>query len=305
MKQNCQVTGIFPAMVTPFNANRTVDYQSLMEVIDFFVQSGVQGLYVLGTTGEWPLISKEQRKAILEFVMSYVKGRIPVMAHIGALPVADACELASHAEMVGVAAISSIPPYYFPFTEEDIENYYEAILAAISPQLPLLFYNIPGFARNRISVKTITQLQKRHPNIGGVKDSQGVPEIFKNYVQTVGKEGVVLVGSDDMILAALQLGGSGAISGNANVIPELFIKLMTAYKNGKIEAARRLQELVNELAEATHFGRVPLLKTGLSLRGVSAGMALEPYCNQATDFEVAHLRAVIEKILHELSVGGD
>jgi dihydrodipicolinate synthase/N-acetylneuraminate lyase len=301
MEANCKISGLFPAMITPFHSNQTIDFQSMAEVIDFFIESGVQGLYVMGTTGEWPLISKEQRMAVLEFVMGFVKGRIPVMAHIGALPVQDACELAAHAEMVGVSAISSIPPYYFPFTEADIENYYDSILASVSEDLPLLFYNIPGFARNVISVETLKRLKTRHPNIGGVKDSQGDPEVFKNYVKEVGADGVVLIGSDDLILHAFQMGGSGMISGNANVVPELFIQLMAAYKKGKIELATRLQELVNKLAAATHFGRVPLLKTGLGLRGVSAGSALKPYSKKITADEIGCLKLTIQQILQRLS----
>ena len=285
-------------MVTPFTANGDIEYNALAKLIEFFINSGVHGLYILGTTGEWPLIDKEQRKQILEFVIAQVKARIPVMVHIGTLPVKDACELAVHAEKVGASAISSIPPYYFPFTEEDIEKYFIAILDAVSVQMPVLLYNIPGFARNVISVKTVTKLKSRYSNLIGLKDSQGNSVMLKQYLETVGDDGVVLIGSDDLDLEAFQNGCGGAISGNANIIPELFIGIMAAYQKGEMEIAGRLQILINELAKATHFGRVPLLKYGLGVRGVPSGYAMTPFVENENNDEL-FLETTIHRILLE------
>lgn len=300
MKERLKISGVFPAMITPFTSEGAIDYQSMAKVIDFFIEKGVNGLYVLGTSGEWPLIDKDQRKDILEFVMNRVGKRVSVMAHVGALPVKDACELATHAEGVGVSAISSIPPYYFPFHEMDIEKYFDSIMSSVSEQMPVLIYNLPAFVRNVVSIETVKKLKKRYVNFGGIKESQGNLEMLQDYIKTIGDDGIVLVGSDDLISKALEFGCAGIISGNANVLPELFIELVSAYRKGEMDRVNRLQTLVNELAKATHFGRVPLLKAGLSLRGTSAGYAMSPFVQDINEDDHYQLALVIQKILSEL-----
>ncbi|MGD9156148.1 MAG: dihydrodipicolinate synthase family protein [Bacillota bacterium] len=300
LNDSFNIKGVYPAMVTPFTVDGVIDYLSIEKVVDFFIQKGVNGLYILGTTGEWPLINKEQRKNILEFVMKQIDDRVPVMVHIGTLPVQDACELANHAENNGVAAISSIPPYYFPFNATDIERYFSSILTAVSEKMPVLLYNIPAFARNVIPIETVKRLKDKYTNFKGIKDSQGNPEMLHEYLNIIGNAGVVLIGSDDLIYQALKSGCSGMISGNANVLPELYITLYSAFQEGKVEVVKKLQTLVNVLAKATNFGRVPLLKAGLEMRGVSAGYAMKPYTQEIPEFECHQLEIAIQTILGEL-----
>jgi N-acetylneuraminate lyase len=293
-----KIEGVFTAMVTPFTTEGEIDYLSMTKVIEFHIGAGVSGLYVLGTMGEWPLIHKEQRKAILEFVLRQVKGRVPVMAHIGALPVRDACELATHAEAVGAAAISSIPPYFYPFAADDIESYFSALFSSVSEYMPVLLYNIPSYARNVIPAELVKKLRDKYPNMQGIKESQGDLGKLKEYIEAVGEDGTVLVGADELDLAALQAGCKGIISGLANVLPELYVGLVSAVKKGKMENANRLQELINQFL-ASNRARIPLIKYGLKIRGIPAGYANKPYAG-VSEHDAEFEKETIFRILEEI-----
>ena len=292
--------GVFPAMLSPLDENMTIKYEGLEAFVEFLIGKNVDGLYVLGTTGEWPLITNDRKRELLGATLKGVNGRVPVMAHIGMLPVSEACEFARDAGKMGVRAISSIPPYYFPFGEEDIFRYYEMILKAVSPETTLFLYNIPGFARNRIPLETVKRLCE-YPNFGGLKDSEGDKERLLQYISAVGEERIVLIGADELMGYALANGARGCISGNANVMPELMVQLFKSVRQGNKEQQQALQGMVDELADATGRGNIPLLKLGVALRGIGIGKALPPFCNDIPEKAREKLESTIGSILGRLS----
>lgn len=263
-------------MVTPVDEFGDINEKAVFELVDYFVSAGVNGLYVLGTTGENILLNKKQKVGMLKSVLEAADHRIPIMVHVGMLPVEECCSLVREVQELGAIFLSAIPPYYFPFNDADLLCYYRTILRELKPDSRLFLYNIPAFARNSISPGVVQTLCK-YPNFAGIKDSQGDIALTQRYLEAIGNSGQVLVGSDDLIKQAFMMGACGSISGNANVLPELFVKLVQASKNQQWDTAEQLQQMVNELAEATEYGNLPLLKLGLSLRGISAGKALPPF----------------------------
>lgn len=123
--------GVVPALVTPTNESGGLAMERLPEIVERFMKAGVQGFLVTGTTGEWPLLTLEERRRVVEAAVRCVNGRVPAVAHVGALPVQDAVALAKHAERNGADGISAIPPYYSRFSEADILSYFRSIIEAV------------------------------------------------------------------------------------------------------------------------------------------------------------------------------
>lgn len=148
--------GIIPALVTPMDNTRKVSYSSLRRLVNHLIEQGVDGFYACGSTSECFLLEDDERKKILEAVTEEVNGRVPVVAHIGAIATDKAVDFARHAASCGVAAVSSVPPFYFKFSFEDIARYYQTISDAVD--LPVILYNIPDFtgvALNASNIKPI------------------------------------------------------------------------------------------------------------------------------------------------------
>lgn len=287
-------------MITPVREDNTVDVDAVAPLVEYFIQAGVSGLYVCGTTGESPLLTLEQKETMLSAVCDAVSGRLPVMVHVGTLPVGDCLTFARRAQELGAQFLSAIPPYYFPFGSREILNYYWALLDVIQEGHFLFLYNIPAFARNSIPVDVVQELCQ-DPRFAGIKDSEGSIQLTQKYLKVLRPPRRVFIGSDDLIAQAFTYGAAGSISGNANVLPELFIQLYRAKKSGRGDVAQRCQELVDQLAEATHHGNIPLLKAGLTWRGVPAGRALPPFEATAPEAEAEFLAETICRIQVELA----
>ncbi len=287
-------------MVTPVDEYGDINEKTVYELVDYFVNAGVNGLYTLGTTGESMLLNKQQKIGMLKAVLKAADNRIPVMVHVGMLPVEECCSLVREVQEQGATFLSAIPPYYFPFSDADLLCYYRTILQELKPDSRLFLYNIPAFARNSISLGVVQTLCK-YPNFAGIKDSQGDITLTQRYLEVIGNNRRVLVGSDDLIKQAFALGAGGSISGNANVLPELFVRLAQASRNQQWDTAEQLQQMVNELAEATEYGNLPLLKLGLSLRGISVGKALPPFYGNISLERYERLKHTLQNLRNRIN----
>ena len=293
------IRGVFPAMITPIREDGSVDTGAVAPLVEYFIQAGVSGLYVCGTTGETPLLTRERKEAMLGAVCEAVAGRLPVMVHVGTLPMEECLAFAKRAQELGARFLSAIPPYYFPFGSREMLNYYRALLDVMEEDCALFLYNIPAFARNSIPVEVVRALCEDR-RFAGIKDSEGNIQLTQSYLEVLEAPRRVFIGSDDLIERAFTLGAAGSISGNANVLPELFVRLYRAKRNGRDDVVVRCQELVNQLAEATHYGNIPLLKAGLAWRGVPVGRALPPFDAAAQRADADHLTDTIAQIQAQL-----
>jgi len=268
--------GIITAPITPLDENGNIDSGATKELCDFLVSSGVHGLFAIGSTGEFPLMSIEERKKAAEIFVKAVDGRIPMVIHIGATKIEDAIELAKHAGTLGVDGIAAVPPYYYKFDEECILQYFTA-LAAIDPELPFYVYNFPANAKNDISPQLLKRMNEKCNNIVGIKDTTQNYTRYVDYVDVMGSDFCNLIGSDAMILAALIIGGKGAVSASATSFPEPFVKMYEAYQKGDLKEAQKLQLLAARLR--TLFATTPFLasrKIALKMRGFNYSTIKRP-----------------------------
>lgn len=297
-----QFGGVIPALLTPFKGG-TVDTAALARLVDFLIESGVHGLYPCGTTGEGMVMSAAERKLVAETVVRVARDRIPVMVHVGAASTAETVELALHARSIGAAAIGVVAPYFYSVDKMGLVRHFQAVADAV-PGLPVYLYNIPGNAKNDVTPDVAKQAADACHNIAGVKDSSKDLTRLEDYVQTLGPDYAVLVGSDALFLPALTVGGTGVISAVANVFPREVLAVYEACKAGDMAKARENQYRLNQLRNALKEGPyLAAYKAALRLRGMEFGGMKAPLREMPPE-GVAKLKAALEKLNVNLLIEG-
>jgi len=267
--------GVWVAMVTPWDAEkRSPDQAALRQLSNRFILAGVTGLYILGTTGEGTLLTKDDRKVFAEAVMEISASKIPVIVHTGHDQTRVACDLSRHAARIGAAAIAVAPPCRYRLTQEELRAHYLEIASAIG-DLPLFLYDIPTTTGNPLSADLLTTLHGDAANVVGAKVSRGDWEAWEGYAAIADKY-VLLIGKDEMAFPLLNMGGSGLVASGANVFPELYVALFKAVEDDRTEEANRLQTLITELCRITHRGNVSAIKRALSLMGWNVDPPIPP-----------------------------
>ena len=256
--------GSIPALVTPFK-NGTVDMDTLKKLVDWQIAEGSLGLVPVGTTGESPTLSHDEHRAVVEAVVKFAAGRVPVIAGAGSNSTAEAIDLARHAEGAGADAILVVTPYYNKPTQAGLIAHFTAVHDACA--LPIIIYNIPGRSVVDMSPATMGELAKL-PRIVGVKDATGdLSRVPKTRI-TCGTDFVQLSGEDATALGFNAHGGVGCISVTANVAPKLCAEFQAATLAGDYRRALEYQDRLMPLHEAI-FIEPGLIgaKYGLSLLG--------------------------------------
>ena len=244
MKDPTKYQGVIPAFYACYDKEGNISVEGVKALTRHLIAKGVKGLYVGGSSGECIYQHPDERKAVLEAVMSEAKGKITVIAHVACNNTADSVELAAHAEACGVDAIAAIPPIYFHLPEYAIADYWNAMSAA-APHTEFVIYNIPQLAGTALTMSLLrTMLQ--NPNVVAVKNSS-MPtqdiQMFKDAgIAARGENGfVVFNGPDEQFVSGLAMGADGGIGGTYAVMPELFLKMYELVHRGEMDAARALQ----------------------------------------------------------------
>ena len=228
--------GIIPAFYACYDAEGKINPEGVRALTRWFVEKGVKGLYVGGSSGECIYQSKEERKVVLENVMAEAKGKLTVIAHVACNNTADSQELAAHAESLGVDAIASIPPIYFHLPPYAIAKYWNDISAA-APNTDFIIYNIPQLAGVALNVPLLKEMLK-NPRCIGVKNSS----MPTQDIQMWRDEGaIVFNGPDEQLISGLVMGATGGIGGTYGAMPELYIKLYECVKSGDLATALEIQ----------------------------------------------------------------
>lgn len=240
--------GIFPAFYACYDDEGNVSAEGTKQLVEFLIEKGVAGLYVGGSSGECIYLSVEERKKTLEAVMEVAKGRIAIIAHVACNNTKDSCELARHAEALGVDAIAAIPPIYFKLPEKAIAKYWNDISAA-APNTDFVIYNIPQLAGVALTLSLFDEMLK-NPKVIGVKNSS-MPiqdiQMFKRQAKINGRDIVVFNGPDEQFVGGRLIGADGGIGGTYGVMPELFVKLNQLLEEGDFENAGKLQDDIDEV----------------------------------------------------------
>ena len=244
MKDHTKYQGVIPAFYACYDKEGSVSAEGVKALTRHLIAKGVKGVYVGGSSGECIYQHPDERKAVLEAVMSEAKGKLTVIAHVACNNTADSVELAAHAEACGVDAIAAIPPIYFHLPEHAIAAYWNAMSAA-APNTEFVIYNIPQLAGTALTMSLLrTMLQ--NPNVVAVKNSS-MPtqdiQMFKDAgIAARGQNGfVVFNGPDEQFVSGLAMGADGGIGGTYAVMPELFLKMYELVHRGEMDAARALQ----------------------------------------------------------------
>ncbi|BCV24629.1 4-hydroxy-tetrahydrodipicolinate synthase [Gelria sp. Kuro-4] len=265
--------GIIVAMLTPYGTGGEVNLPALREYVDFLIARGVHGLFPTGTNGEGPALTLDERKQVIKTVVEQAAGRVPVIAHTGAITTAETIELTRYAQAAGARAAAVVSPYYFPHDEAALESHFSAVAEAV-PGFPLYLYNIPGNAKNDLKPGFVARLRQRARNIVGIKDSSKDLTRLEEYIAALGPGFTTIVGTDTLILPALVMGAAGVVSAVANVFPEPCVALYRAWEKGDLEQARTLQYHINRIRTVLKAGpyitpyRAALAWRGLPFAGV-------------------------------------
>ena len=271
--------GIITPIVTPFNDDetQTINYQATDQLIDHLIKNGVNGIFPLGSNGEFNVLTIKERNEFASHVINYVNHRVPVYVGTGACSTNEAVYLSRKAEELGADALSVITPYFFKLRDEDIYDYYKQI--AESVKIPIVLYNIPGNTQNNINPKVLDQLAEI-PNVAGIKDSSGNTESINAYLKVVQKHKNLhfLIGSDSKISYAFERGATGAIAGTSNLLVKNVVALNNALRSGDTETSKKMQESLNPLRKIMHEAPVPsVLKRAVTLAGIAnVGNARKP-----------------------------
>lgn len=265
--------GVIPALVTCFDEQENVDEARMRAVVKHLLGQGVQGLYLTGSTGETFLMTPEERNRVVSIVMEEAGGKVPVVVHVGDIGTKKSIALANHAHKAGADGISSVPPFYWKFSDDDIFGYYKDISDACP--LPMIVYNIP--LAGLVGYGMIQRLAGIE-GVKGIKYTAATHFEMQRIKNEIGKDFLVYSGADEMAVSGLVFGADGIIGSFYNVIPELFIAINEAVARGDIETARKKQDIANKIIfTALDYDYIAMMKRMLAWMGVDAGYSRRPF----------------------------
>lgn len=284
--------GLFSALLTPFNEDGSINFDSLEKLVEFNLQNGIDGFYVGGSTGEGLLLSPEERMQVFECVKKANKGRATLIAHVGTICTLDAIKMAKKAEELEYDAISAVAPYYYGFTLDAVLGYYNDIVNSTS--LPMIIYNFPNSGGFSLTKDIANKLFENEKFIG-IKHTSG--DMFTlNQFKTLDREIVVYNGFDETLLAGLSMGADGAIGSTYNFMGKKFKKIMNCFNSGEIETAKALQNEANEIiCEMIKYGVFQSEKAILTEMGIDMGQCRPPFMPISDE-----CRASMKKIAHKI-----
>ena len=265
--------GVFPALLTPFDAAGAVNCDALRALVRFNLNKGVSGFYVCGSTSEAFLLTNEERKKILETVRDETAGKAAVIAHVGCIGQDMAVDLARHAKAVGADAVSSVPPFYYGFSFEEIRGYYCA-LADVG--LPVFIYNFTAAGGAKLTADNFTEFLS-DPRFLGVKHTSSDFFLLER-LKAFRPDAVIFNGYDEMFLSGLIAGADGGIGSTYNFMAEKYVAIERHFRAGEIEAAQAEQKRANAIIAALlQYGVIPGCKALCRHLGLELGDCRKPF----------------------------
>lgn len=272
--------GVIPAFYACYDEEGNISPERVQALTKYFVEKGVKGVYVNGSSGECIYQSVEDRKIVLENVVKAAEGKLTIIAHVACNNTKDSIELAKHAESLGVDAIAAIPPIYFHLPEYAIAEYWNDMSAA-APNTDFVIYNIPQLAGVALTMNLFAEMRK-NPKVIGVKNSSMPVQDIQMFKAAAGEDYIVFNGPDEQFISGRVIGAEGGIGGTYGVMPELFLKMDELVKAGEMEKAREIQYAANEViykmcsAHGNMYGVIKAIlkiNEGLELGGVRKPLA--------------------------------
>jgi 4-hydroxy-tetrahydrodipicolinate synthase len=289
--------GVVPAMATPFTSDERVDEGRARDLIEWYIGSGVHGISVAGSQGEFFSLDEAEHIKLLETTVKVVNGRVPIYAGSGGVTTQKSIRLTQAAESIGVDLGLIITPFFVQPTQDELFEHYTTIAKAT--RLPIMLYNNPPRTSVNVLPPTLVRCMKAVENIVGIKDSSGDVTQAVEYLLLTGGRSLLFSGRDTVALSLFLHGASGTISPAANVFPGLMVRLYDAFRAGDLAEARRLSDVFAPLRAAWAWGSFPVvIKEAMTLAGHSAGPTRRPVTGLPEN-KRADLKAVVDKIMLE------
>lgn len=284
--------GIICAMITPLDENQNINPQATCKLIDYLIDKGVYGLFILGTNGECHVLTDDEKVEFAKIVIDYTNNRVPVFVGTGGNSTREVINLSKRMEEIGASALSIITPYFVAPTQQELILHYKTIANSVS--LPIMMYNMPGKTGINIEPESVSELAKVK-NIVGIKDSSGKLDNMKAYIEVTKEEDFsVFSGSDSLILDILKAGGQGAVAATANFLAGIDVAIYNNFINGDLEAAQEAQNSIEELRRILKLGTIPsVIKKAVVLNGIDVGAARLPVTEPTGD-ALEEIKQVVE-----------
>ena len=270
------ITGSIVAMITPYHAGGSVNFEVLTQLLERQIQAGTDAILTLGTTGEYATMTHEEDATVVAHTLKVVNGRVPVIVGSGSNSTATQLEKSIEYQNMGADALLLIAPYYNKANPEGMYRHFAS--AADAVHIPCLLYNVPGRTGCSIPVSVVERLAK-HPNICGIQEASGDMSYAMKVARLVGPDFALWSGNDDLTVPLLSVGASGVISVFANVMPAMCRQIVEDYLSGKQAraAAKQLKylELINDLF--LEVNPIPV-KAAMNMMGLNAGPLRLPLC---------------------------
>ena len=271
-----EIRGIIPPIITPMDDEEAVNEKELANQVNRLIESGVHGIFALGTNGEGYILSEEEKERVLSVVIETAAERVPVYAGTGCVSTKDTIRMSKKAQALGADVLSVITPWFAAASQEELYIHYRQVAEAVD--IPIVLYNIPARTGNALAPATVARLADID-NIAGVKDSSGNFDNMLQYIElTRGKKFCVLSGNDSLILWNLLAGGAGGIAGCANVFPENMAAIYENFIAGNLDAARKAQDNIRPFRNTFRYGNPnTVVKTAVELLGYPVGKCRSPF----------------------------
>ena len=268
--------GSYVALVTPFQADGSVDFGKLRELVNWHLAQGTDGIVALGTTGESSTMSNEEDDEVARCIIETVNGKIPVIVGAGSNCTQTQLEKSRKYHDLGADGLLLIAPYYNKANDEGMYRHFATVADAIDT--PVILYNVPGRTGCSISPACCARLAK-HPNIAGIKEASGNISYTAKIARLLGDDFCMFSGNDDMIVPVMSLGGCGVISVWANICPKECHDLVAAFAAGDVATARAMQLRYLELINALFCEVNPIpIKEAMNQLGMNVGGYRLPLC---------------------------
>ena len=295
LENNVKFAGVMSALVSCVDENGNVLEDSMRRLMNWHLKEGLSGFYLTGGTGEGPVLQKKTRMKIAEIAKDEIRGRGKLIAHVGAIDLKTAVELARHAGKIGLDAVSSVPPFFFHYGEPEIADYYRAIADASG--LPVIMYASPLSGVN-ITWDMVDRLMNI-PGMIGVKWTSYDYFTMHRIKELRGGNINVINGPDECLLCGLNMGADGGIGATYNVMPKLFSQIYESFRAGRMEEARKAQYEANRLIEILlQYGVVCGIKDMLAMIGYDCGYQVYPQ-KRFSEEEQASFRSALKRIRYE------
>ena len=283
-------TGAGVAIVTPFHADGSVNYEGLKTLLEYQIENGTDAIVICGTTGESATLSHEEHTDVIRFTVDTVAHRIPVIAGTGSNDTAYALKLSNEAENAGVDGLLMVTPYYNKASQEGLIRHYNYVADRVST--PIILYNVPSRTGCEIKPETTAELAK-HKMIYGIKEATGNLSTIAKTISLCPDDFSIYSGNDDQITPIMSLGGKGVISVLSNVAPQVAHDIAASALNGDFATSRKLQLEYLDLCNDLFMDVNPIpVKAALRQMGFDVGPLRLPLCDMPSSKEANLLKTM-------------